>query len=271
MANNNGHSCTWSFGREPERRPYTLAACPQNQDKCGDLVVGDIEIAEAGETKTAKLMNMAVGDTCSFRMVVKCGAPVFDINEYKPAASGVDFKVTYLEFDGNKADKVGKSKSKGQPSFGDKWPAKDAEFKFAGKAEKGKQKLPRKKGKKGGQDVTSGLDATAADTAAEGEATAGFGTPTWGFYNPAEGGFKSYGTNGQGKQKDGIRTKNDTKCRDRMMLITITAVKKEGTRRILAETQDMILNLGSAHFMNYGMILSATAALGTMTIAASLY
>ena len=51
----------------------------------------------------------------------------------------------------------------------------------------------------------------------------GYGKPTKGLYSQDLGGYKSFGTLGQGNSSLGVKDLNDTICGDRIILLTITA------------------------------------------------
>ena len=63
----------------------------------------------------------------------------------------------------------------------------------------------------------------------DGEAVAGYGLPTKGSYDPSVGGYKAFGTVGQGDEAIGMHDKNDTKCEKRRLLVTVTAVEANST------------------------------------------
>jgi hypothetical protein len=50
---------------------------------------------------------------------------------------------------------------------------------------------------------------------------AGYGQPTMGTYDPKKGGFKSFGTLGQGDISKGARNEKDEKCKKRKILVTV--------------------------------------------------
>jgi hypothetical protein len=136
-------------------------------------------------------------------------------------------------------------------------------------------------------------DIAAAD-ANTANATTGFGIPTWGFYDPKKGGYKAFGTVGQGDQKQGIRGPKEDKCMPRKILVTVTAIPTPQNTTVpttslfsfaepsgsvdlsfLAEAAPadsapmMTLDLGSSVFLNSAVFLKAVA-MGSMAIAASL-
>ena len=56
------------------------------------------------------------------------------------------------------------------------------------------------------------------------KAVSGYGKPSKGKYSADLGGFKTFGTEGQGNSQIGVKDTNDTKCGDRVMLVTIEAL-----------------------------------------------
>lgn len=56
------------------------------------------------------------------------------------------------------------------------------------------------------------------------EAESGYGKPSKGTYSSEMGGYKSFGTEGQGDSPIGAKDTNDTKCGDRMVLLSIRAL-----------------------------------------------
>jgi len=58
----------------------------------------------------------------------------------------------------------------------------------------------------------------------ESVAVSGYGMPSVGTYDPRVGGYKAFGTIGQGNETIGAMDRNGTKCEDRKMLVTVTAV-----------------------------------------------
>ena len=63
-----------------------------------------------------------------------------------------------------------------------------------------------------------------SDTAEE-----GYGKPSKGTYSTELGGYKSFGTKGQGDSNLGVKDTNDTTCGDRVVLLSITALEDTST------------------------------------------
>ena len=55
-------------------------------------------------------------------------------------------------------------------------------------------------------------------------AVEGYGMPSKGTYSPEYGGYKTFGTTGQGESNFGAKDYNDTTCGDRVILLSITAL-----------------------------------------------
>ena len=56
-------------------------------------------------------------------------------------------------------------------------------------------------------------------------ATEGYGKPSKGTYSTEMGGYKSFGTKGQGDSNFGAKDYNDTTCGDRIILLSVTAIQ----------------------------------------------
>jgi hypothetical protein len=59
--------------------------------------------------------------------------------------------------------------------------------------------------------------------------------PTKGSYDAADKGFKSFGTEGQGKDEEGLKGETTGKGDCRQMRVTVTAVADQGSDTILLE------------------------------------
>lgn len=69
----------------------------------------------------------------------------------------------------------------------------------------------------------------------ETEPVAGYGEPTKGAYDATEKGFKTFGTEGQGKDKEGLKGEKSDKKDCRQMRVSVTAVDDQATDTILLE------------------------------------
>lgn len=69
----------------------------------------------------------------------------------------------------------------------------------------------------------------------ETEAVTGYGQPTKGSYSTTDKGYKTFGTEGQGKDKEGLKSETSDKKDCRQMRVTVTAVADQGTDTILLE------------------------------------
>lgn len=68
------------------------------------------------------------------------------------------------------------------------------------------------------------------------EAVEGYGKPTKGSYNSTDKGYKTFGTTGQGENKEGAKESSDSESQERGMIVSVTAVADQGTDTILLET-----------------------------------
>lgn len=73
------------------------------------------------------------------------------------------------------------------------------------------------------------------ESISETEAVAGYGEPTKGAYDATEKGFKTFGTEGQGKDKEGLKGEKSDKKDCRQMRVSVTAVDDQATDTILLE------------------------------------
>lgn len=107
------------------------------------------------------------------------------------------------------------------------------------------------------------------------EAESGYGTPSKGTYSSELGGYKSFGTEGQGDSPIGAKDTNDTKCGDRVVLLSIRALNDTSDSAadsssstggvhpvVKATTSHMTFEVGSYAFYDdleiYGSAESAT-------------
>jgi len=98
----------------------------------------------------------------------------------------------------------------------------------------------------------------------ETESVEGYGKPTKGSYNSTDKGYKTFGTEGQGNNTEGVMDKDSSKTSERGMYVTVTAVADQGSDTILLET-------GNYDFLDeYTWEESSARALGTITFAAAL-
>jgi len=105
-----------------------------------------------------------------------------------------------------------------------------------------------------------------SDSDKETEAVSGYGKPTSGDYSASTKGFKTYGTLGQGNDAQGLKADGSTLCKDRDMVVTVTAKADQGS-------ETMLLEVGSYSFMNAAdgaMVLKGLAVSAAM-VAATLY
>lgn len=109
-------------------------------------------------------------------------------------------------------------------------PPKDIAFDFTGNMAKyDDQYLPRRKTKNGEWKKAIKLkgskkDKEALDEFEDDDEEEGVGAPAAGFYDPKKGGYKAFGTVGQGDKSKGARKKKEPKCRNRKLLVTVTSM-----------------------------------------------
>lgn len=82
----------------------------------------------------------------------------------------------------------------------------------------------------------------------------GNGAPTKGVYDPTQGGYKTFGTEGQGKGKKGSRGGKE-KCKKRQMYVTVTKnetapADTDAGRRVLQSEDSTTLEFGAFSFMD---------------------
>jgi len=75
----------------------------------------------------------------------------------------------------------------------------------------------------------------AGESEEETDAVKGYGKPTKGSYNSTEKGYKTFGTEGQGNNTEGVKEKNSTKGACRQTTISVTAVADQGSDTVFLE------------------------------------
>ena len=86
---------------------YALSMCPQRQDKCGSKQV--VEFDEEGQAEKIRMFNLTLGDSCTFKVKSKCGAPVFKVNSFENLQANTTLDVSFTEWNFKKI-KPGKGK-----------------------------------------------------------------------------------------------------------------------------------------------------------------
>lgn len=115
--NGAANSCTYDFGTGKDVRMYTLAACPQKIDLCGEAARQEIQIDAEGNSTKVEIVSLDQGQSCSYRMNVKCGSPYFRVSSFQSTKPNTTINVSWIEFDwSNKntnkgTEKTGKEKS----------------------------------------------------------------------------------------------------------------------------------------------------------------
>ena len=95
----------------------------------------------------------------------------------------------------------------------------------------------------------------AGETEADTTATEGYGAPTKGTYSATSKGYKTFGTVGQGDNKEGVKESADKVEAERGMIVSVTAVADQGTDTILLET-------GNYDFLEEYVFTEETSATG---------
>lgn len=198
---------------------YALTFCPQPKKKCGEK--HEIEYSETG-AESVTVTNLTVGETCTYKVKSNCGSPAFKANGTK------NVNITYIEFESTQANKTsgGKGKNK-SPKEG--MPTRN--MTFADSGDQGQyqgQKKPPKKNKNGTVEDGEYMDGlNEFGESSEGEnkrqgggnkggsmnsTRGGYGKPTKGEYNTTQGGFKTFGSEGQGEVRSGLKGENSNVC-----------------------------------------------------------
>ena len=195
-------------------------------------------------------------------MKSNCGAPAFKLQD--GATDGLEF--TFIEFEDAEMEKPGKGKGRGKaPKEG--MPSRSQAFEDAGDQglHKGQKKPPRKNADgtiEDGEYMED--DEESADGSSErpkrpkrgkpSKTRGGYGAPTKGKYDPTQGGYKTFGTEGQGNTKKGARGDKE-KCSQRKMYVTVSATEvvddSSATRRVLQASEDTtVLEFGAFPFLS---------------------
>ena len=74
------------------------------------------------------------------------------------------------------------------------------------------------------------------ETMEETDAVEGYGQPTKGTYSTGDKGYKTFGTTGQGENKEGAKEDDASEEKDRTVIISVTANFDQGDETILLET-----------------------------------
>ena len=74
------------------------------------------------------------------------------------------------------------------------------------------------------------------ETMEETDAVEGYGQPTKGTYSTGDKGYKTFGTTGQGENKEGAKEADASERKDRTVIISVTANVDQGDETILLET-----------------------------------
>ena len=98
----------------------------------------------------------------------------------------------------------------------------------------------------------------------ETEPVVGYGMPTKGAYDTTEGGYKTFGTEGQGEDTEGVKDISDPEEESRSMIISVTAVANQASTT-------MELQTGNFEFLEEYQWAEAANGLKVFTLAASFF
>lgn len=225
--------------------------CPQRKDRCGTKQ--DVSFDKEGETSDLTVTGIKNGESCSFRIKAKCGAPGFKVKDASTAPAD-SYDATYVEYtDGD----VSLDANTGRPKPG-------TSMTDQGKQTKGQKRPPRKdaqgnliKSKEFGKaDDDRKPPPLFADQAAQKDTytEGGYGKPTTGTYDQAVKGFKTFGAMGQGDKKEGLKDRMEDKCKPRTQIVSVTATKDT------TDSQTVLLEVGAFAFdTSSAMVLKSAA------------
>ena len=101
----------------------------------------------------------------------------------------------------------------------------------------------------------------------------GNGAPTKGVYDPSQGGYKTFGTEGQGKGKKGSRGGKE-KCKKRQMYVTVTKNETAAAdpdagagRRVLQSEDTTTLEFGAFSFLDDEGAMQIGGAIAAVAVA----
>lgn len=199
----------------------SLGMCPQRAIDCGNEQY--ITFDKDGESKTITVKGLADGESCTFKIKAKCGAPGFRVLP-DSTATLTNFDITFVEYtvtdpnsDG-KLDQTAAFRSMGKMGSGQKRPPRiDAQGNVISSKNLGEPDGDRKP-------PPMFADSTKQK---DSYSSGGFGSKSSGTYDGAVKGFKTFGTIGQGDMKMGVKDNNEGECAGRFQLVTVTAKATE--------------------------------------------
>jgi len=124
--------------------------CPQKQSQCG--TDQNIEFAKEDEKKDITVTGLVAGDSCSYKVKAKCGAPGFKVKD-ETTANDDKLNVSFMEYQNDKMQTSGQTtntasdipqRKTGRPA--DDMPPRDQTFESTGNQGKynGQEQPPRK-------------------------------------------------------------------------------------------------------------------------------
>jgi hypothetical protein len=227
--------------------------CPQRQGKCGHNQT--IEFPDEGNSTNVTITNLTEGESCTYRIKAKCGAPAFKEADDSEVDNTTLLQVSFFEFNTDTYPETEESTNKtnvhhrGKMAPGKGLPPRDQSFENTGNNGRfNGQEFPKRKTKDGkwtdqgkihghGHDQEEDIDM--ADTTA----VVGYGEPTAGDYDLEVGGYKTFGTLGQGHDNKGLKNHNKHKCANREMFVSVVAIADQPANETL------ILDLSSNSFI----------------------
>jgi len=78
-----------------------ISACPQRQTYCGDDKIITVNSKSSSDREVVLQMSGALskGDSCSWLIKARCGAPGFDIDTVATTATDEDVEIHFVEYD----------------------------------------------------------------------------------------------------------------------------------------------------------------------------
>jgi len=91
-AQDDTYSCSFDYTNEE----YAMSMCPQKQEKCGSKK--EIVFDEEGTEEKIRVFNLTLGDTCTYKIHAKCGAPHFKVDGFSNLQANTTLDVTWAEW-----------------------------------------------------------------------------------------------------------------------------------------------------------------------------
>jgi hypothetical protein len=208
----------------------------------------NITFVEFNEKKVNKTNNTGSGENVSPREGMPSRNQSFENSgEQGNSTKGGQKMPKRRKGDGSMTNETDVSEEKEYIEKKDQWEQDEQDkegegggwFNFGGgDKKKNREKGPKKPGKNSTNTTTfDGEKPRPRDGEGmnETEAVKGYGQPTKGSYNSTEKGYKTFGTEGQGPNKEGVKDSGSSKEENRSMYVSVTAVADQGSDTILLE------------------------------------